>query len=127
MGIQIFPIKREGSVKLGTWLEKGETSPFMKVGGVRIFETHPERGVQIFSIKREGLVKWGACSKNGDVSLIFTLSNPSPCHLFFSVLCGVCVFCSFKLFLSIFFVFLRKDLVFPCLNLISRYATSASE
>ena len=49
-----------------------------------------------------------------------TLSKVIPLSL-----CGLCVFCSLTPYVSVLFVFQRKELVL--LNLISRYMTSTSE
>ena len=56
------------------------------------------------------------------MSLIFILTLSNVIFLWMG---GVCLFCLFKLYLSVFFVFHRKNLVL--LNLINRYVTATSE
>ena len=73
-------------------------------------------GIQIFFIKR-GVGKIGGCFKKVDITY-FLLTNPFQCL--------VCVFfCLFTSFLSVLFVFHRKNLVL--LHLLNRYMTYTSE
>ena len=82
-----------------------------------------KKEVPIFPIKIGRVGKIGVISffKKG-VSLIFILINPFQCYLSLSVWC---VFCLFTPFLSVLFVFHRKNLVLH--HLINRYMTFASE
>ena len=94
-----------------------------------------KRGVPIFHIEIGRVGKIGAFFKKkaegeGAVSLIFILTNPFQCYLSLSVWCVcvcvcVCVFCLFAPFISILFVFHRKNLVLH--HLINRYMTFSGE
>ena len=90
-------------------------------------------GVQIFFIKREGLVKQGGLFEKTGYHLYF-YSNSFQCYLSLSVCCVcvcvcvcvcMCVFCLFRPFLSVLFVFHRKNQVLQ--HLIKRYMTFTSE
>ena len=91
--------------------------PFIKQG-VELSKILQKMGAgQIFPIKSEGLVKQ-------EVLLIFILANLFQSYHSPSVWC-TCLFCLFIPFLSVFFVFHRKNLILW--NLINRYMISTSE
>ena len=94
--------------------------PFVKWEGVSVFEIFAKRGGLDFSLEKS-VGKIGGSLKKG-VTLIFILGNPFYCYLSLSVRC---VFCLFTPFLSVLFVFNRKNLVL--LHLINRYMTSTNK
>ena len=94
--------------------------PFCKGGGGFSFRNFCKKRGLDFSLEKS-VGKIGGSLKKG-VTLIFILGNPFHCYLSLSVRC---VFCLFTPFLSVLFVFNRKNLVL--LHLINRYMTSTNK